>query len=161
MPLPINQLGIEPIARPINLDGTSTYRGYLFVRRDSRILTASDMRGKRFAFVERSTSAGYLFPLAYFKAHHVEDVHAYLGETFFSGSHDAAILAVLNRDADVGAAKSTIYDQLKKENPRIGTELQVLSLVRGVSAELLCRAQGPRFKIKNSTEAGFARYGEG
>jgi phosphonate transport system substrate-binding protein len=95
------QLGVEPIARPINLDGTSTYRGYLFVRRDSRILDASGMRGKRFAFVERATSAGYLFPLAYFKAHHVADVHVL--EQPFSGSHDAAVLAVLNRDADIGA----------------------------------------------------------
>lgn len=122
-----HQLGVEPIARPVNLDGTSTYRGYLFVRRDSRILDASDMRGKRFAFVERATSAGYLFPLAYFKAHHVADVQAYFGETFFSGSHDAAILAVLNRDADIGAAKSTIYDQMEREDPRIGRELQILA----------------------------------
>lgn len=121
------QLGVEPIARPINLDGTSTYRGYLFVRRDSRILNASDMRGKRFAFVERATSAGYLFPLAYFKAHQVADVHAYLGETFFSGSHDAAVLAVLSRDADIGVAKNTIYDQMEQEDPRIGRELQILA----------------------------------
>jgi phosphonate transport system substrate-binding protein len=123
-----HQLGVEPIARPINLDGTSTYRGYLFVHRDSRILGASDMRGKQFAFVERATGAGYLFPLAYFKAHHFEDVHAYFGETFFSGSHDAAILVVLNRDADIGAAKSTIYEQMVREHPRIGKELQVLAV---------------------------------
>ncbi len=122
-----HQLGVEPIARPINLDGTSTYRGYLFVRRDSRIRDASDMRGKRFAFVERATSAGYLYPLAYFKAHHVADMQAYFGETFFWGSHDAAILAVLNRDADIGAAKSTIYDQMEQEDPRIGRELQILA----------------------------------
>jgi len=121
------QIGVESIARPINLDGTSTYRGYLFVRRDSRILGASDMRGRRFAFVERATSAGYLFPLAYFRTHHVDNLSVYLGETFFAGSHDAAILAVLNRDADVGAAKSTIYDQMEKEDPRIGKELQILA----------------------------------
>jgi len=122
-----HQLGVEPIARPINIDGASTYRGYLFVRKDSGIRTASDMRGRRFAFVERATSAGYLFPLAYLKTQHVENVPAYLGETFFSGSHDAAILAVLSWDADIGAVKSTIYDQMAKENPRIGRELQVLS----------------------------------
>ena len=26
------QLGVEPLARPVNLDGTSTYHGYVFVR---------------------------------------------------------------------------------------------------------------------------------
>lgn len=121
------QLGVEPIARPINLDGTSTYHGYLFVRKDSSIRTAADMSGKRFAFVERATSAGYLFPLAYFMDHHIADPQAYLGEMFFAGSHDAAILAVLNREADIGAAKNTIYDQMRQEDPRIGKELHILA----------------------------------
>jgi phosphonate transport system substrate-binding protein len=121
------QLGVEPLARPVNLDGTSTYHGYVFVRKDSGIRTAADMKGKRFAFVERATLAGYLFPLAYFKAHGISNPHAFLGESFFAGSHDAAILAVLNKEADIGAAKNTIYDQMAAENPRIEQELVILS----------------------------------
>ncbi len=122
-----SQIGVESIARPVNPDGTSTYRGYLFVRKDSAIRKAADMKGKRFAFVERATTAGYLFPLAYFKENGIPNLHAYLGESFFAGSHDAAILAVLNREADVGAAKNTIYDQMATENPRIEKELVVLA----------------------------------
>lgn len=122
-----SQLGVEPIARPINLDGTSMYRGYLFARRDSRISTPKDMQGKRFAFVERATSAGYLFPLAYFRQHNVHDPHAFLGEMYFAGSHDASILAVLNHEADIGAAKNTIFEQMAAENPRIGSELRILA----------------------------------
>lgn len=121
------QLGVEPLARPVNLDGTSTYHGYIFVRRDSRIRTPADMKGKRFAFVESATTAGYLFPLAYFRENGVSDPQRYLGESFFAGSHDAAILAVLNREADIGAAKNTIYDQLTGENPRIEKELVILA----------------------------------
>jgi len=68
------------------------------------------MRGKRFAFVEHATMAGYLFPLAYFKASNIPDPQRYLGQSFFAGSHDASILAVLNREADIGAAKNTIFD---------------------------------------------------
>jgi phosphonate transport system substrate-binding protein len=85
------------------------------------------MKGKRFAFVERATMAGYLFPLAYFKENGVHDLHAYLVESLFTGSHDAAILAVLNREADAGVAKNTIYDQMMKENPRIEKELMILA----------------------------------
>ena len=121
------QLAVEPLVRPVNLDGTSTYHGYIFVRKDSGIRTAADMRGKRFAFVERATTAGYLFPQAYFRASGISDLQAYLGQTFFAGSHDAAILAVLNKEADVGAAKNTIYDQLVSENARIERELVVLA----------------------------------
>lgn len=121
------QLGVEPLARPVNLDGTSTYHGYLFARKDSGIRRSEDMKGRRFAFVEHATTAGYLFPLAFFKASGVPEPQNYLGQSFFAGSHDAAILAVLNREADVGAAKNTIYDQLAGENPRIEQELIILA----------------------------------
>jgi phosphonate transport system substrate-binding protein len=122
-----HQLKVEPLARPVNPDGTSTYRGYIFVRQDSGIRRVGDMRGKRFAFVDRATTAGYLFPLAYFKSGGISDPWRSLGQSFFAGSHDAAILAVLNRDADIGAAKNTVYDQLAGENQRIKQELVVLA----------------------------------
>lgn len=122
-----NQLGIEALARPVNLDGTSTYRGYIFVRKDSGIRTAAEMKGKRFAFVERATTAGYVFPLAYLRENGIAVPRAYLGETFFAGSPEASIQAVLNKEADVGAAESTIYDLLAAENARVEKELVVLA----------------------------------
>lgn len=121
------QLGVDPLVRPVNLDGTSTYHGYIFARKDSGIRKAPDMRGKRFAFVEHATTAGYLFPLAYFRASGIVNPQKFLGQSFFAGSHDAAILAVLNREADVGAAKNTIYDQLAGEDRRIEQELVILA----------------------------------
>lgn len=132
-----SQLGVEPLVRPVNLDGTSTYHGYLFTRKDSRIRSAADMKGKRFAFVELATTAGYLFPLAYFKENNIADPESYLGETFFTGSHDAAIEAVLNREADAGVAKNTIYDQMVLENPRIERELVILATSRVVPQNCL------------------------
>ena len=35
--LAIQKLGVVPLARPVNLDNTSTYHGYLFARKDSGI----------------------------------------------------------------------------------------------------------------------------
>jgi phosphonate transport system substrate-binding protein len=64
--LAIQRLNVEPIARPLWVDGKSTYHGHIFVRKDSGIRTVEDMRGKRMAFVERATTAGYIFPLAGF-----------------------------------------------------------------------------------------------
>lgn len=122
-----NQLGVEALARPVNLDGTSTYRGYIFVRKDSGIRTAAEMKRKRFAFVERATTAGYLFPLAYLRENGITALRAYLGETFFAGSPEAAIQAVLNKEADVGAAENTIYDLLAAQNPRVEKELVILT----------------------------------
>jgi phosphonate transport system substrate-binding protein len=147
-----HQLGVEPLARPVNLDGTSTYHGYIFVRKDSGIRTAADMKGKRFAFVERATLAGYVFPLAYFKGNGISNLHAYLGESFFAGSHDAAILSVLNKEADIGAAKNTIYDQMSAENPRIEKELVILAASSVVPQNCLAVRNNLDPELKNALQ---------
>jgi phosphonate transport system substrate-binding protein len=121
------QLGMHPVARPINLDGSSTYWGYLFVRKESGIAGVENMRGTRLALVERATTAGYVFPVAYFRRHGVRDIEDYFEEIQFWGSHDASINAVLDGKADVGAAKNTIWEHLVRENPEIGNELTIVA----------------------------------
>ncbi len=121
------QLGMQPIARPINLDGSSTYWGYIFVRRDSGIDDVREMRGTRLALVERATTAGYVFPVAFFQRHGVGNIDDYFSEVQFWGSHDASIQAVLSGKADVGAAKNTIWEHLIREDPRVGSELGILA----------------------------------
>ncbi len=120
------QLGVDVIARPVNPDGTSTYYGYIFARRNSGIRDLAGMKDKRFAFVEQATTAGYLFPLAYFREHGIADPRSYLRDVLFTGSHDAAVQAVMNGEADIGAAKNTVYDRMTQEDPRIGKELSIL-----------------------------------
>jgi len=134
----IYKLGVIPLARPVNLDNTSTYHGYIFVRKDSNIKNVKDMKGKTMAFVEKSTTAGYIFPLAYLREHGIASPEKYFREYFFTGSHDAAIDAVLNRSADIGAAKHSMYDRMKKEHPRIAEELVIIAQSPSVPSNGLC-----------------------
>ncbi len=134
----ITQLNLQPIARPLWLDGTSTYHGKIFTRKDTGITTVADMRGKRLALVERATTAGYVFPLAYFRSHGVKSLDDYFSAYFFTGSHDAAITAVIEGDAEVGAAKNTIFDKVLAENPRARQQLVVLANSPMVPSNGLC-----------------------
>ncbi len=136
--LAIEKLGVIPLARPVNLDNTSTYHGYLFVRKDSGIRNVWDMKGKKMAFVEKATTAGYVFPLAYLRENGITDIDKFFSEYLFTGSHDAAIFAVLNRKADVGAAKHSIYDRVRKEDPRVDRELVILASSPPVPSNGLC-----------------------
>jgi phosphonate transport system substrate-binding protein len=120
------KLGVEVVARPENLEGISTYYGLIFVRKDSGIRTAADMRGKRFAFVDKATTAGYLLPLDYFHKNGIKDVHAFFKETYYAGTHEDAIYDVLNKKADIGAAKNTIFEMLMKSDKKIGENLVIL-----------------------------------
>jgi phosphonate transport system substrate-binding protein len=125
--LAIQKLGIEPIVRPLWQDGTSSYHGHVFVRKDSGIENVRDMKGKTIAFVERATTAGYVFPMAYLREHGVGDLDAYFKEYYFAGSHDATIIAVLDGKADVGCAKNTIYSLVAGRDPRVEDELVILA----------------------------------
>jgi phosphonate transport system substrate-binding protein len=120
------KVGVEVLARPVALDNTSTYYGMIFVRKDSRIRTARDMKGKRFAFVDKATTAGYLLPLDYFRKHGISNCRKYLKECYFTGTHEDAVFDVLNGKADIGAAKNTVFQRLANANPRIMKELIVL-----------------------------------
>ena len=120
------KVGVEVLARPVALDNTSTYHGLIFVRKDSNVRTARDMKGMRFAFVDKATTAGYLLPLEYFHRHGISNYKGYLKEAYFAGTHEDAIYDVLNRKADIGAAKNTVFQRLAIGDPRIMKELVIL-----------------------------------
>ena len=140
--LAIEKLGVVPLARPVNLDNTSSYRGYLFVRRDSKIRDVTGMKGKRMVFVEKATTAGYIFPLAYLKEHGIKDVDHFFSSFYFAGSHDAAIHAVLEGQADIGAAKHSIYDRVKADDARVARDLVIIAESPWVPSNGLCVRKG-------------------
>ncbi len=121
------RLGLSVLARPEDANGVSTYYGVIFVRKDSRIRGAGAMKGKRFAFVDKATTAGYLLPLEYFRNNRIADYKAYFREVYFAGTHEDAIYDVLNRKADVGAAKNTVYQRLANADGRITRDLLILA----------------------------------
>ncbi len=136
--LAIEQLKVTPLARPVNLNGESTYRGLLFVKKGSGIKSVQEMKGKRFAFVDRATTAGYIFPLAYLRSNGIESIDGFFSEYFFSGSHDASLNAVLNGKADIGAAKNTVFEFERKREPRIDKEIVILASSAEVPSNGLC-----------------------
>jgi phosphonate transport system substrate-binding protein len=121
------RLNLEVLARPEKADGISTYHGIIFVRKDSGIRGIEDMRGKRFAFVDKATTAGYLLPLYYFKKNGIKDYMFFLKEAYFTGTHEDAVYDVLNGKADIGAAKSTVFERLAEADEGVRNNLVVLA----------------------------------
>lgn len=122
------KLGVEVLARPVAPDNTSTYYGMIFARKDSKTRSLADMKGKRFVFVDKATTAGYLLPVEYFHGGGVAEYKSYFRETYFSGTHEAAIMDVLEGKAHAGAAKNTVFERLAKENGRVRNELAILAI---------------------------------
>ncbi len=136
--LAIEKLYIEPIVRPVNLDGSTYSYGYIIVRNDSGIKTVADMKGKVLAFVDRATVTGYLFPISYFRAHGVKNLKDFFSEFYFTGSHDSSVYAVLDGRADIGCVKNTIYNNLISRDPTIKSELRIIAKSPLMPESTLC-----------------------
>ena len=136
--LAVEKLPVEPIARAVNLDGSSTVESFIFVRSDSGIKGVRDMKGKRMAFVDRATASGYLFAIGFLRENGIRDIDRFFKEYFFTGSHDSAIYSVLDNRADVGTAESKVYYRITGKDRSIKDELSIIGRSRGFPGTILC-----------------------
>ena len=98
----------EPLVCP-EWSGRSSYRGQILVHQDTEIKTFEDLRGKRFAFVSRTSSSGYIFPLALLRSKGI-DTDSF-SEFAFLDKHSTVAYSILAKQFDAGAA----YDGILKE----------------------------------------------
>jgi len=122
-----NELDVQYIASIVNSDGRATSRSYIFSHKDSKIDNVEQMRYRVMAFVDKATATGYAFPVAYLLEHGIYDINGFFKDYFFTGSHDAAIYAVLNKKADIGAAKSSVFNMLARKDDRIRNNLKIIT----------------------------------
>jgi len=125
--LAIEKIDAEPIARPVNLDGSATVQSYIFVRSNSGIRNVQDMKGKRITFVDRATVTGYLYALSYLREYGVTNPELYFKDVSFTGSHGSTIYSVLDGRADVGTVNSKIFHMLVAKDPTIKEELTIIA----------------------------------
>jgi len=124
--------------RFVNQQHDAFTQGYIFVRRDSGIKKVEDMKGQSIVFVDPATTEGYLFPMVFLRDHGVEDIGKYFREYYFSGSHASAIFAVLDGKADIGCAKSSVFNRLTDHDPSIKKDLEIIAESPRVPETTLC-----------------------
>lgn len=78
--------------------GHDYYQGQIIARADSGIEKVSDLKGKKFAFTDPSSTSGYMFPLKILKDESVD-----LGGQVFAMKHDNVVTMVYQGQVDAGA----------------------------------------------------------
>ncbi|MDO8447058.1 MAG: phosphate/phosphite/phosphonate ABC transporter substrate-binding protein [Deltaproteobacteria bacterium] len=116
----------EPIARP-EIRKSSVYYGYWLTLKESGLKKIEDFKGKRFAYVDPYTSAGYLFPRAAVKGKGF-DPDNFFGTVKFSKTHEAAIQMLLNGSVDGCAAKDTAYKKFIDTNIELKDRLNIIEV---------------------------------
>jgi phosphonate transport system substrate-binding protein len=144
-----DKLGVEPMARPVNLDGSSLAKAYVFANRSSGIKTIADLKGKRAVFVDKATATGYLYMLSLLREFGIRNMKGHFSSYHFSGSHDSAVYSVLSGRADVGVIKGRILEEMASKDPVVRDELIILAKSEELPDVTLCvrRDLSPELKV--------------
>ncbi|MEC5424685.1 phosphate/phosphite/phosphonate ABC transporter substrate-binding protein [Virgibacillus sp. C22-A2] len=124
------QYDVEVILKSIRY-GSSSYKAQYLVRSDSGINSFEDLKGKVWAYGDKGSTSGYLFPASQLMKEFDFDSGSELESEFFSGTqqtggHDNSALAVYNGDADVATTFDDVRTELEEEYPDVMDVLTVL-----------------------------------
>ena len=82
----------------VGSSGKTTYRGQFLVKGDSKIKKLEDLNGKKIAYVDPSSSSGYVMPAALLKRKNIKP-----SQTIFAGKHDFAVTMLYQGRVDASA----------------------------------------------------------
>jgi phosphonate transport system substrate-binding protein len=127
-----------------DMKGREYYQGYIFARSKSKISSIKDLKDKKFAFVEKTSSSGYNYPLAILLKSGVNP-DKFFSKIFFTGSHDSVIEAVIRGSADAGATYDRGFKDYEKKNPG---SLKIIAKTQHIPNAALCASYTLTKKIR-------------
>jgi len=141
------------------------YTGYIIVRKDSGINSFMELQGKKFAFVDDTSTSGYKMPMQYMDELKL-DPKVFFKKFFYMGDHDEVIKAVRNRAVDGGATWEVSYDmnvqkygnifKIIYKSPPVPNDAWVVG--NKVSKELGEQIAATLLEINNITATKSGRY---
>ncbi len=105
-------MNLEPLALSAELKAGTKFRGIIIARKDSGIERLQDLKGKKLAFVEKDSAAGYIFQMLLLKKAGL-DIQNDFTTLPFAKKHDNVTMAVFNRAADAGGIREDDLDKMK------------------------------------------------
>jgi len=100
------EAGCQILVRDV-WQGKTAYTARFYVRKDRGIQRVADLRGKTVAFVDPASSSGYIYPMVFLMKEGLvrdRDPKSFFKEALFSGTHEAALQAVLHGRVDAAAS---------------------------------------------------------
>ena len=86
------------------VEKTDSYLGYMLTLKSNQdINSLEDLAGKKFGFVSKESTSGFLIPNVILQENEIDDYEAYFGQTFFLGSHPRVTDAIAAGSIDAGA----------------------------------------------------------
>jgi len=103
------------------------YESYIITHQKSDIKEIEDLKGKTFAFVDPTSTGGYLIPRQDMENKGI-DPYEDLKEVNFVGGHDACALAVSNQSVDAAAIVKHQYERAKDAGHIDEEEIRIIDV---------------------------------
>ena len=106
-------------------NGHAFYRSQFVVRKGTA-KSINDLKGKIWAYPDAASTSGYIFPKAYMIKNGINP-DKFFKDRIQTGSHDNAILAVYNKEADLATTFEGAENRLIKEYKDIKDKIEVIA----------------------------------
>lgn len=150
--------GVRLICRTLSKDKEEFYHSMITTRKDSGINSIADLKGKSFAFTDKKSTSGYLFPMTFLKKQGFEE--ADFSSVQFLKRHANSLLAVYKGHVDAGATSFTAIDKVDIDFNEINLLWKSDPIYRGpwiakksMPDDLFNKIQAAMLKISNSPDA--------
>jgi len=123
VPRAVNTCGFVPICTYGHTDGTAGYNMRIIVPAASSIKSVPDLRGCRFAFVDRNSNSGFKLPVVLMK----EEFDLLPGRDYqwgFTFAHETSIRSVAAGDYKGAAVASDILERESSEDAKLQTKIR-------------------------------------
>jgi len=112
----INKNKVRVLAVP-EINGKHSYKSLIITNRNYGIKTIRELRGKTFAFTDRLSNSGTLYPTYMILNSFSLPPDKVFKKVFYTKSHDKSIYLVNKGVIQAAAVDSLIFDIMKKEHP--------------------------------------------
>ncbi len=120
------QFGLELLVVP-QVHGKTTYHADIIVATKSPAKEFADLKGKIFTFTDPTSFTGRVYP-TYLLQKMGTSPESFFSQTFFSYSHDKAIYAVAEGQADAASVDSMVYDFALKRDPSLADRIRIIHI---------------------------------
>ncbi|HEH7994545.1 TPA: phosphate/phosphite/phosphonate ABC transporter substrate-binding protein [Staphylococcus aureus] len=108
-----------------------SYKSEILVKKDSKIKSLKDLKGKKIALQDVTLTAGYTFPLAMLKNEAGINATKDMKIVNVKG-HDQAVISLLNGDVDAAAVFNDARNTVKKDQPNVFKDTRILKLTQAI-----------------------------
>lgn len=132
-----------------------TYRSEIVVKNGSDIKSYKDLKGKKIAVQDVSSTSGYIFPVAELKEKGV-DVEKDATLTTVKG-HDQGVMAVLNGDVDAAFVFEDARNIVKKDVTDIMDKVEPIYFTKGIPNDTVSVRSDMSTKFRNKVADAFIK----